>query len=389
MEQVLLIKMGELVLKGLNRARFESRLLEQIKGRLRPYGEFLVSARQSTVTAVPQGPVDWEGARAAAGRVFGVAALSEAASLPKDLPAIIAGSIEYLAPALQAARSFKVEARRADKAFPFTSIQIAQELGGALHDAFPHLTVDVRRPEVTVLAEIRDFAAYIHAKSLPGAGGLPLGMSGKAVLLLSGGIDSPVAGWRMARRGLELLPVHFFSYPYTSSEARDKVVELARLMALWCGPMTVRMVPFTAVQEAIRRHCPEDLFTVIMRRVMMEIASRVARANNAGALITGESLGQVASQTMEAMAATEDAATLPVFRPLIGMDKEEIVTTARHIGTLETSILPFEDCCTVFTPRHPKTKPRLEKVLEAEAALDKETLIEAAVAGIEKVRVGV
>ena len=284
-----------------------------------------------------------------------------------------------------AARTFKVESKRSDKSFPMTSIQLSQFVGGELNEAFPHIQADMHTPEVVVHVEVRDFAAYVHANPTPGAGGLPVGVGGTAVSLLSGGIDSPVASWMMAKRGLALEMVHFFSYPYTSPEAKEKVLELARLLTPWCGRLTVHVVPFTEIQEELRRSCPESLFTLLMRRFMMRIAQRVAQRVGAHGLVTGESLGQVASQTMEAMAVTGQVVSLPIFRPVVGMDKEEIVRIARKIGTFETSILPYEDCCTVFTPRPPKTRPSLEEIPEAEAALDIDGLIETAMQGIERV----
>jgi thiamine biosynthesis protein ThiI len=374
------------VLKGLNRKRFEEQLLREVARVTKPYGGFALESRQSVVLVSPEEGADVEGAFRACTRVFGVMSLTRARAVPKDMAAILPAAAEYLREPLTRARSFKAEARRSDKSFPLTSPEIAQQVGGGLHDLFPHLTVDVRHPEVEVMIEIRDRAAYIHGAPQPGAGGLPQGSGGKALLLLSGGIDSPVAGYMIAKRGVRPLPVHFYSYPYTSPEALDKVKTLARLLSEWTGPAALRLVPFTAVQEAIRRQCPEDYFTLIMRRFMMDIAGRLAERAKATALITGESLGQVASQTLEALGVTEKATPLPVLRPLIGLDKEEIVTIARRIGTFDTSILPYEDCCTVFTPRHPKTQPRLEAVLEAEKNLDREALIQQTMAGVEVLR---
>lgn len=380
--------MGELVLKGLNRGRFERALTGEAARRLRAYGTFEVTARQSTVLIVPQGQdADMDGAFEACARLFGVAALSRAAEAPKDIGAVAETAVSYLEETLRRARSFKVEAKRADKRFPLTSPEIARAVGGALHGAYPHLTVDVGRPEILVTVEIRDTAAYIHAGARPGAGGLPPGTSGKAVCLLSGGIDSPVALYMMAKRGLAPLPVHFYSYPYTSPEALDKVVALTRVLTRYCGPLALRTVPFTAIQEAIRRHCPEEYFTLVMRRFMMAIAERIALINGAQALVTGESLGQVASQTPESLGVTGAGLSLPVLRPLVGLDKEEIITVSRRVGAFETSILPHEDCCTVFTPRHPKTKPRLADILAAEERLDREALIDAALAGVERTRI--
>ena len=285
------------------------------------------------------------------------------------------------------AESFKVESKRSDKAFPLTSIALSQEIGGRLAEAHPNCLVDVHHPAYTVYVEVRDLAAYVHGPAEPGAGGLPTGVGGRGMCLLSGGIDSPVAAYMMARRGMEIECVHFFSYPYTSQLAKDKVLELARLVTKYCGRMTVNVVPFTEIQEAIRDNCPEEYFTLIMRRFMMEISQRIGRNDGCGALITGENLGQVASQTMEAMAVTGAVVDMPIFMPLVGMDKEQIVTIARHIGTMDTSILPYEDCCTVFTPKHPKTKPTLGQVEHAERKLDREALILRAIEGVEKVTV--
>ncbi|HPE16050.1 MAG TPA: tRNA uracil 4-sulfurtransferase ThiI [Oscillospiraceae bacterium] len=387
MDEIILLKMGELVLKGLNRRNFEDRLLSNVRRRLRPFGDFAVSARQSTVYAEPGGAVDFPGALDAMRRVFGVVAISRAAVCKKDIDAIEKAAVSYLGETFARPLSYKVESRRADKQFPLTSIQISQRVGGALHDAYPHLTVDVHAPEVTVFVEVRERFAYVHAGSLPGAGGLPVGITGRAVALLSGGIDSPVACHMAARRGVSLELVHFFSYPYTSPEAKEKVLSLARILSGWCGRMTVHVVPFTHVQEEIRKHCPDELFTLVMRRFMMRIAEGVAIRTGAVALVTGECIGQVASQTMEAMAVTSAACCLPVFRPVVAMDKEEIVVRAREIGTFETSILPYEDCCTVFTPRHPKTKPRLDEVEKAEEALDVAALVAEALDNTERVMV--
>lgn len=385
-DEIFLLKMGEMVLKGLNRRTFEERLMGNARRRLQKYGKFRIYSRQSITYVEPkEAGCDMDGAFATLSRLFGVVGLSRAKACEKTPEAILETAKTYLHDDLMAARTFKVESKRSDKTFPLTSIQLSQYVGGELNEAFPHIQADMHRPELTVHVEVRDFAAYVHGDPAPGAGGLPVGVGGKAVSLLSGGIDSPVASWMMAKRGVALEMVHFFSYPYTSPEAKDKVLTLAQLLTPWCGRLTVHVVPFTKIQEQLRLHCPEALFTLLMRRFMMRISERVAQRVGAHGLITGESLGQVASQTMEAMAVTGQVCTLPVFRPLVGMDKEEIVRTARKIGTFETSILPYEDCCTVFTPRHPKTHPKLEEITEAEAALDIEALVEEAVQGIERV----
>ncbi len=295
--------------------------------------------------------------------------------------------MEYLGDELSIQKSFKVESKRSDKRFPLNSIQISQEIGGRIAEEFPNVAVDVHNPSYVVNIEVRETAAYVHGPSVPGAGGLPTGTGGRAAVLLSGGIDSPVAGYMIAKRGVEIECIHFFSYPYTSERAKEKVLELARLMTRYCGRMTVDVVGFTKVQEAIRDNCREEYFTIIMRRFMMRIAQAIAKDHGAKCLVTGENLGQVASQTMDAMAVTGAVVDIPMFHPLIGMDKEEIVTRARKIGTLETSILPYEDCCTVFTPKHPKTKPVLALVEAEEAKLDVDALVADALANTEKVAI--
>ena len=387
-QEIFLLKLGEVVLKGQNRQSFEDKLLANVRRRVKNCGSFQCSLRQSTIYVEPQGEdCDMEAAWDACRQVFGIAAVARAVPCEKTVDAIVEAARTYLADAFAVAKSFKVESKRADKTFPMTSIELAQYVGGELHDAFPNLAVDVHNPELTVHLEVRDYAAFVHADPEPGAGGLPVGIGGRAVSLLSGGIDSPVSSWMMARRGVELEMVHFVSPPYTSQQAQDKVLELARLLTAWTGRLLVHIVPFTEIQEEIRRNCPEEYFTLIMRRFMMRIAEAIARKANAGALVTGESLGQVASQTMLALGTTEDVTTLPVLRPLIGMDKVEIIRMARQIGTYDTSILPYEDCCTVFTPRHPCTRPKVEDVREAEAALDVDALVAEALAADQWVRV--
>lgn len=322
-----------------------------------------------------------EDAFRAAQQVFGVVSVARAVPCGKNVEEIAKAAITYLAGAFASAKSFKVESKRADKQFPMNSIQISQAVGALLAEAFPSVAVDVHHPELTVFVEIREKYAYVHTPAVPGAGGLPVGTGGHAVSLLSGGLDSPVSSWMMARRGAELEMVHFVSPPYTSQQAQDKVMELARLLTVWCGRLRVHIIPFTEIQEEIRRNCPEEFFTLIMRRFMMRLAEAIARRANAKALVTGESLGQVASQTMAALGVTEDVTSLPVLRPLIGMDKVEIIHTAQRIGTYDTSILPYEDCCTVFTPRHPATRPSVEEVRKAESVLDVEALMARALEG--------
>ncbi len=388
MNEMFLLKLGEVVLKGLNRFAFENKLKSNVARRMRPYGSFEVYLKQSTIYVEPQGEdCDIDGAWEACRTIFGIVSCCRCRPCEKSTNAIFSAACAYLGDELSASESFKVESKRADKTFPLNSIQISQEIGGRLHQKYRNVRVDVHNPAYTVYVEIRDHAAYVHGPAEPGAGGLPTGTGGRAAVLLSGGIDSPVAAHMIARRGVEIECVHFFSYPYTSEQSREKVLELARLVSRWSGRMTVNIVGFTRIQEEIRDKCPEEYFTIIMRRFMMRIAERIARRDGCKCLVTGENLGQVASQTMEAMAVTGAAVTLPVFHPLIGMDKDEIVRRARAIGTLETSILPYEDCCTVFTPRHPKTKPVLAEAEKIETALDVEGLMNDALEKTEKVTV--
>lgn len=388
MHEIILCKLGEVVLKGLNRHSFESRLMSNIRRRANRFGRFKVYSRQSTIYVEPlEDTCDLDGAYSACARVFGIIAIARAMPCDKTKEAIFESARAYLGQALSEVGSFKVETRRADKSFPMSSIQLSQWVGGALHDAFPRLRVDVHHPDLTVHIEIREDAAYVHAPAQSAAGGLPIGMGGSAVSLLSGGIDSPVSSYMIAKRGVQLEMIHFVSPPYTSQMARDKVLQLARELTPWTGRLNVYVVPFTEIQEEIRRNCPEDHFTLIMRRFMMRLADQLAKELRCGALVTGENLGQVASQTMGALRVSEDVTDLPVLRPLIGMDKEEIVRLARKIGTFDTSILPYEDCCTVFTPRHPKTKPDVDEVRQMEQALDVEGLCQRAMAGRELVKV--
>ncbi|MBO5222414.1 MAG: tRNA 4-thiouridine(8) synthase ThiI [Clostridia bacterium] len=374
-EEVILMKLGEVVLKGLNRRKLEDLLLKNIRTALRGCGNVNVRNSQSTmfVEFLDDEP-DLDLAEAALKRVFGIMNLVRAYRGDYDWETLKAQTAEYVAPASNRAKTFKVDARRSDKKYPLASPQICMDMGEHLLNEFPHLTVDVHHPDVVVSIEIRDGFAYIHTNPEKGAGGLPAGTGGHGMLMLSGGIDSPVAGYVMAKRGLKISAVHFESPPYTSERAKEKVLTLAKKMSVYTGPVELWIVPFTEIQEAIRDTCKEDLFTVIMRRVMLKIACKLAREKDARCIITGESLGQVASQTLGAIQCTDQAADLPVFRPFIGTDKQDIVDIARTIDTFETSILPYEDCCTVFTPKHPKTNPHLEEVLEEEAKLDLDTL---------------
>ena len=386
MNDIILLKLGEIVLKGLNRRSFEQKLMANVRRRLSHIGNFRVYCLQSTVYVEPEsGNEDMDEAFEALKKVFGIINLTRAAGCEKDKDAIVRLAVEYLREDMLNAKSFKVESKRSDKSFPMTSIQLSQYVGGELAEAYPDTEVDVHNPELTVHIEVRDLAAYVHASPVPGAGGMPVGSNGIAVTLLSGGIDSPVSSYMIAKRGVRLVPVHFFSFPYTSEQAKDKVIELGRQLTEYCGRMTLDVVPFTHIQEEIRDKCPEEYFTLIMRRFMMRIAERIAYNAGAKAIVTGENLGQVASQTMEAMASTQAVINMPALQPLIGMDKEEIITLSRKIGTFETSILPYEDCCTVFTPRHPKTHPKLSEVEAAESVLDIDALVDEAFKGIERI----
>ena len=382
--EVIMAKYGEIALKGLNRSNFEDLLVKNIRRRLASLGDFDISRRQSTIYIEPKSEdIDLDAAVKRLCCVFGIAAVQRSMVLPKDWEQIVAQGLPYLENALSAAATFKVEAKRADKKFPMTTPDIQQALGDAISDAYPHLGVDVHNPDVTVLLEIRDKYAFLNAERIIGAGGMPVGSSGSALLLLSGGIDSPVAGYMMAKRGLRVDAIHFQSPPYTSERALMKVETLCEKMTDYCGNIRFYCVPFTEIQEALRDNCPEEYFTIIMRRLMLKIANVICAKKGYGALITGESVGQVASQTLMAINCTDKAADYPVFRPLVGMDKKEIVEISRKIDTFETSTLPYEDCCTVFTPKHPKTRPLLSDVEAAEASFDFQPLIDKAIAGIE------
>ncbi len=382
MQEIILIKNGELALKGLNRSTFESVLVKNIKRRMQGLGAFVISRSQSTVTIEPTDEnFDMDEAVERLSKVFGIAGFQRAAAVEKDMAAIVSAAKEYLADTLSEISTFKVEAKRSDKNFPLTSPEISREVGGALLSAFGHLKVDVHNPDRVVTVEVREKKAYIRCNQIKGAGGMPVGTGGKAALLISGGIDSPVAGWMMAKRGIVLDAVHFASPPFTSPQAEMKVHDLLRQVAKYSGDIGLYTVPFTEIQTQIRDNCPEELFTLIMRRFMMRIAERIARREDCAALITGESVGQVASQTMLSLGCTDAVVGLPVFRPLIGMDKDEIILRARQIDTFSISIQPYEDCCTVFTPKHPKTRPQIPFLEHAESALDVEALVERAVAG--------
>lgn len=380
MKEIILVKYGEMALKGLNKRTFEDVLVKNIKRRLKDLGKTNITRAQSTIFIDPyEEKYDTDEAVDRLKKVFGIAALCRAAVCEKQFDDIKRVSLEYLEEALSYASTFKVTAKRADKSFPMKSPEICRELGAALLSRFDSLKVDVNNPEVMVTVEIRDSKAYVHGENIKGAGGLPVGTSGHAMLLLSGGIDSPVAGYMLAKRGVHISAVHYVSPPYTSERARLKVEQLCERLTDYCGSIAFFCVPFTEIQEAIKNHCPEEFFTIIMRRLMMEIAQRISEREKCLALITGESVGQVASQTMNAIACTDAVCRIPVFRPLIGMDKTEIVETARKIDTFDISIQPYEDCCTVFTPRHPKVRPLLSDVENAQNGFDFSELVDKAV----------
>ncbi|MBQ8212572.1 MAG: tRNA 4-thiouridine(8) synthase ThiI [Clostridia bacterium] len=389
MKEILLCKFGEIVLKGANRRFFEDTLCKTLRFRAKHYGNFTVTSSQSTLIIEPNDEMaDLDGMFESASKVFGIVGISRCAVCEKDMAAIEATVKEYIPQFLIGKKTFKVEAKRSDKRFPLGSIEIAREIGGVVLSAVPNIKVDVHTPEIVVQVEIREFGAYIHAGQFKGAGGMPVGTNGKALLLLSGGIDSPVAGYMIAKRGVQVEGIHFESFPYTSERAREKVFELAREISQYTGSFNLHVVSLTHIQEELVKACDEDYFTLLLRRYMMAIADRLAHKLGCGGLITGESLGQVASQTMQAIGVTDPVATLPVFRPCIGLDKEEIIQIARKIGTFETSIQPYEDCCTVFTPKHPRTRPELAKVLAEEQKLDFEALVQEALDGayVERIR---
>lgn len=383
-KEVILLKQGEIALKGLNRRAFEELLLKNIRRRLKSAGDFNVSALQSTVYVEPKNEeADLDLAEERCAKVFGVVGCTRAGAAEKELSKICEKAADYLKDTLEAASTFKVECKRSDKKFPYKSPEISTEVGGYLLERFPHLRVDVHHPDITVRVEVREACAFVHTDPKPGAGGIPVGSGGKAAILISGGLDSPVAAWQMAKRGVELTAIHFASPPYTSELAHEKVVRLLRKVSEYAGRVKLITVNFTKLQEAIRDHCREDLNTVILRRFMLRAAEHVAREEGCAALITGESLGQVASQTLQAIACTDAAVSMPVFRPLIGADKTDIVKLAYQIDTYAISIEPYEDCCTIFTPKHPRTRPILHFVEEAEKAIDGEALLQEALEQVE------
>ncbi|MDD6309393.1 MAG: tRNA 4-thiouridine(8) synthase ThiI [Clostridia bacterium] len=383
MKEIVLIKYGEIILKGLNRHIFEDKLVKNIQHAVGKTAKVYKS--RATLYAEPSEGADVDEIIQKVKRVFGVVYIVRAGICEKNIDAIGKAAIEYIP--MDQYKSFKVETKRADKTFPKASPEVSAAIGGMLLEAFPHLTVDVHAPEVVVSVEIREGGAYVYGAKIKGPGGMPTGTAGKVMLMLSGGIDSPVAGYMLARRGTVMDAVHFFSPPFTSEKAKEKVLDLARILAKYTGGMRVHIVPFTEQQLQMKAKCPTEHLTILMRRMMMRIACALAEKSGAGAVVTGESLGQVASQTLEAIAVTDACADMPCFRPLIGMDKEDIISVAREIDSYETSILPYEDCCTIFVPKHPATKPKLSKILESEALIDAEGLIKKAIEETEYVDV--
>ncbi len=382
MNRMVLVRYGEIILKGYNRPIFEDALIKNIKAAIKDTGDVKITKAQATIYIEPlendeQADIIAEKLK----KVFGIVSIVIAYRTEKNLDAVTEEIKKNFSGLLSGIKTFKVEAKRADKKFPLKSPEICAEIGGRILDEFSNLTVNVKEPDVIVYVEMREGYAYVHTGRQKGAGGMPSGTNGKALLLLSGGIDSPVAGYMIGKRGVALEAIHFFSYPYTSDRAKDKVLSLANIIGNYMGGLKVHIVPFTEIQLQIRDKCPEEHLTLVMRRFMMQIAQKLAEKRGCTALVTGESIGQVASQTMGALAVTDNAVTMPVFRPLIGMDKEEIVEISRKIDTFETSILPYEDCCTVFTPKHPTTKPKLEKILASQNLLDWERLVHEAVDG--------
>ena len=389
MKEIVLAKYGEIILKGGNRPRFENILINNINNALKQVAKAHVRVMQATVyvNVEDQEKIDLVIERMS--KIFGIVSITRAAVCEKDIEKIKLCAKEYLKDELQDGVKFKVEAKRSDKAFPFKSPEICMEVGGYLDDEFPNISVDVHNPDRTVKVEVREFGAYIYCmeNKIKGQGGMPIGTGSKATLLLSGGIDSPVAGHMIAKRGVEIDAVNFFSFPYTSERAKEKVISLARIIAQYTSKINLYIVPFTEIQLQIRECCPEEHMTLIMRRFMMRIAERIAEKNKSLALITGESVGQVASQTLAALDVTNAVVDMPILQPLIGMDKLEIMDRAREIGTFETSILPYEDCCTVFTPKHPTVNPRRANIEKTEMALNVSELIESALQGVEKIEI--
>lgn len=381
MKKVILVRYGEIILKGLNRPVFEDKLIGNIRSAILKSGNARIFKSQGRIYIEPQEEnYDFDFVLQKITRIFGVVSVSPVWKIDTDYDQIKATALKMASDlvAQHGYKTFKLETKRGNKKFPMQSPEISADLGGYILENIPGLTVDVKSPDFIIHLEVRE-SSYVYSDIIKAHGGMPMGSNGKATLLLSGGIDSPVAGWMMGKRGVEIEAVHFYSYPYTSERAKQKVVDLAQILSQYFGKFKLHVVPFTEIQLAINDNCPEDQLTIIMRRIMMRIAEIIARKTNSMALITGESMGQVASQTMQSLYCTDSAVNMPVFRPLIGMDKVEVIDIARKIDTFETSILPYEDCCTVFVAKHPQTKPKLEKIMKSETAVDFEPLIERAV----------
>ncbi|NLM10678.1 MAG: tRNA 4-thiouridine(8) synthase ThiI [Clostridiaceae bacterium] len=385
MKTIILVRYEEIFLKGLNKPAFEAKLIKNMKHVLNGLGLVSITKSQSRIYVEPEDedyPVD-EAIRRLT-KVFGIASVSPVHKIETNFETISEKAVEMTKGIMSRSgyRTFKVETKRANKKFPLNSMEVSRELGAVLLRNIPRLKVDVNEPDFIVHVEIRDYT-YIYSEIVPGVKGLPVCSNGKATLLLSGGIDSPVAGWMVAKRGVKIEGVHFYSYPYTSEKAKEKVIRLGKILAEYNLGMKLYIVPFTEIQMAINQKCPEEYLTIIMRRFMMKIAERIAEKNGSLGLVTGEAIGQVASQTLESLLVTDSAVTLPVYRPCIGMDKSEVVDISKRIGTYETSILPYEDCCTVFVAKHPVTKPKLQKTIEYESVLNIEELVQKAIDGTE------
>ncbi|MDQ2085990.1 tRNA uracil 4-sulfurtransferase ThiI [Herbivorax sp. ANBcel31] len=385
MEKVILIRYGEIMLKGLNRPLFEKKLIKNIKKAIHNLGKASVKKSQARIYVEPiEEDYDFDECINLLTKVFGIVSVSVVWKINSDFDEIKENALKMVTELVEKKgySTFKVETKRGNKRFPMNSPEISKELGAHILSNIPKISVDVNNPSFIVYVEVREFT-YIYSEIIPSVCGMPVGTNGKAMLLLSGGIDSPVAGWMIGKRGVEIEAVHFYSYPYTSERAKEKVIDLSKILAEYCHKINLHIVPFTDIQLEINERCPHEQSTIIMRRVMMKIAEKIAKKTEAVALITGESIGQVASQTIESLAVTNESVDLPVFRPLVGMDKNEVVSWAKKIGTYETSILPYEDCCTVFVPKHPNTKPKLDRIVLSEKKADLNDLVEKAVEDTE------
>lgn len=384
-----IVRCGEVALKGLNKPYFERMLVDRIKRVLKKYEGAEVRRHEGLIFVKTPMELDQDMVAGDISKVFGVASISPAVEVASDIEEIGAAAIEYMLQLIEkkGIKTFKVDAKRADKNFPIKSPDIGRIIGAKVLIGCKVLKVDVHHPDCLLFVDVRRDKSYIYEQKISGFGGLPLGTNGKGMVLLSGGIDSPVAAWMMAKRGMLIEAVHFHSYPYTSERAQEKVEDLARIVATYCGRFKLHTINLLPIQELIVQNCPEEETTILVRRFMMKIAEKVAKETECGMLITGENLGQVASQTAESLIVTDQSVQMPVMRPLIALDKVDIMDTARNIGTYETSILPYEDCCTVFLPKHPVTKPRLARILESESKLDVDKLVDEAVASRETITI--